>query len=416
MLRFSDHEFLAPERDGYGARWPIKHADLDVFYEEAERQWKVMGHNEHLEELPDGAFASSEGLTATEREFKRRIEGKWRSRTVTPSRGVPLVYELPTARKSGQWSVPSTLSRVLTSAIATGNVSIRPNCVVAHLLLDHDVPRVKGVVCVDASTGQSFEILGKIFLLAASAFESVRILLNTKTRTFPDGVGNHAGLLGKGIVDHWVVLASGLVPWTKEIARFPAGAANGLIMPRFRNTRERQSNYIRGFGIWGGMQRDYTPLTVSSDSKSHPSWFLHGLIEVLPRKSNCVSLDPIATDGNGIPTLRIDLSYSDNENRIRDDAVDSIREMCSFAGLSVSQIRTTLPGQYVHELGGACMGDNPLHSVLNPYNQCWHVPNLYVIDGSCFVTSGWQNPSLTIMAITGRACERIISHGYLPPK
>jgi choline dehydrogenase-like flavoprotein len=175
-------------------------------------------------------------------------------------------------------------------------------------------------------------------------------------------------------------------------------------MPRFRNISEPVSDFIRGYGIWGGMQR----LEVERNSDSR--WFLTSVMEVLPRESGRVELDNERTDAFGIPSVRINLEYQDNEQLMKNDAIRCVTEMCGAARLDIRGMDVTLPGRYVHELGGARMGDDCRSSVLNSFNQCWDSRNLFVVDGSCFVSAGWQNPSLTIMALAARACDYVVEH------
>jgi hypothetical protein len=182
----------------------------------------------------------------------------------------------------------------------------------------------------------------------------------------------------------------------------PLGGANCLLIPKFRNVTEQVNQFTRGYGIWGGMQRKW------SRSYTENSWFLHSILEVLPRAQNKVEIDPTKVDAWGVNVPSIQMNYSDNELKMRDDALTSMGEMCQAANLFVSSQGSSVPGLYVHELGGARMGHEASSSVLNRFNQCWDARNLFVVDGSCFVTSGWQNPSLTMMALAVRASAYIV--------
>jgi choline dehydrogenase-like flavoprotein len=175
--------------------------------------------------------------------------------------------------------------------------------------------------------------------------------------------------------------------------------------------------YLRGFAIQGGIGRGY------------PFWHLTAQGEMLPRHENRVTLDPRRKDAWGIPAARLELGYSPNENALIQDALDSMQRMATVAGLEVQatpvgkplhnfvfkMMRKRLvldsgaavPGTAVHEIGGAPMGDDPKNSVLNHLNQCWDADNVFVTDGASFVSSGAQNTTLTIMALTVRACEYI---------
>lgn len=189
----------------------------------------------------------------------------------------------------------------------------------------------------------------------------------------------------------------------KHLPRYRLGRAHAFCIPRFLNLKGPcEADFIRGYGIWGGMQRG------DKDTGKEATWFLSAVLEVLPKVTNRVEIHPKAVDAWGIPIATITLRYSENERKMKMNAMKSLLEMSCAAGLDVRTFGATLPGQYVHELGGARLGSSPEASVLNKFNQCWDAKNLFVVDGSAFVTAGWQNPSLTMMAIADRACESII--------
>lgn len=402
-LRFSDYEFRAAEHDGYGACWPLKHADLAASYEEVETYLRVQGSQEHLDQLPDGSFAPPPPLTEAEVRFQRLIEAKWESRRVIVARGLPLELARNDLSK-GEWSPHANLSNTLSRALATRRTTIRPDSIASRLIIDGETGRAKGVICIDRVTHAVMEFFGRIVILCASTIESVRLLLNSKCHRHPNGVGNSSGCLGRFMMDHLVVWVAGtLEPDAQRSSPYPLGGAHGILIPRFRNITEASDNFLRGYGFWGGVHRG------PKDSAQDSSWFLNALIEVLPREENCVEIDESRTDAWGIPVARIKFKYSENELKLKIDAETRIAEMCHIAKLNVQWRGHTLPGQYVHELGGARMGVRPAVSVLSPFNQCWDAKNLFVLDGSCFVTSGWQNPSLTMMALALRASTYIVN-------
>jgi choline dehydrogenase-like flavoprotein len=401
-LRFSDYEFRAPEIDGVGSCWPLNYADLAPFYDRVEDFLQIQGSVEGLDQLPDGKFTAAPRLTDAEQRFKRAVEAKWISRRVIIGRGIP---HDDCASSLGQkdWPPLANLSNTLACALQTGRTWIRPNSVVSHLLVDKQTAKIKGVACIDRETGAAFEVAGRIIVLCASTIESVRILLNSRCSQFPNGIGNSSGLLGRFLLDHLVVWIAGTLEQDKhEAIHHPLGGAHGILIPKFRNVTEPCPSFCRGYGIWGGMQR--TP----GQSQDIGSWFLNSLIEVLPRANNRIEIDMSKSDAWGVPVPKIQLEYSDNELRMKTDATRVMLEMCKEANIDVRSRGRTLPGQYVHELGGARMGTASSTSVLTSFNQCWDARNLFVVDGSCFVTSGWQNPSLTMMALAVRACSFIV--------
>ena len=401
-LRFSDSEFLAPLRDGIGPCWPICYKDLAPFYDKVENLLRVEGSSEGLAQLPDGCFRPPPRMTKAEREFKSVVENRWKDRHVIIGRGVPFESQ-PTSGGDRKWPPKTSLHQTLFRALATGRSIIRPDSVVSHLVVDKQTDRVRSVACVDRESGEAFEVFGRVVVLCASTIESIRILQNSECARHPKGIGNSSGLLGRYFCDHLVVHVAG-----DTCARLGndqpslTGGGHGIIVPKFRNVVERNQRFSRGYGMWGAIGRGSTKAECTN------SFALHSILEVLPRSENRIEIDQSRADRWGIRVPRVVLNYSANELQMKDDATQSMLEMCEAAGLKVQYRGCTKPGQYVHELGGARMGSNPATSVLNSLNRCWDARNLFVMDGSCFVSSGWQNPTLTMMAITVRACAYLL--------
>ncbi|MGA0201022.1 MAG: GMC family oxidoreductase, partial [Prochlorotrichaceae cyanobacterium] len=190
-------------------------------------------------------------------------------------------------------------------------------------------------------------------------------------------------------------------------------------------------DFLRGYGIWGGIQRvDIPPLL--SQVGNEAIGFLVGCGEVLPQLDNHVSLSRDRVDAWGIPVAHIDFTWRDNEQRMLAHMQGQIQALIHQMGgraLHLSELlRAPLmggilnrieersmtaarPGYYIHEVGGAPMGTSPDNSVVNALNQCWEAPNVLVVDGACWPSSGWQNPTLTEMAITARACTQVRLEG-----
>lgn len=394
-VRFSDYEFLAPERDGIGAQWPLSYSDLEPFYDAVERFMVVEGGYDGLPQLPDGVYLPPPPLTPSEIQFKQAVEKSWNDRKVINSRGISDSKNGSNAGDS-RWPRKSSLHGTLHSALATGRASLRPDTIVSHLITDRNSAAIKGVACIDRVTKSTFEVYGPVFVLCASTIESIRIMLNSRSSQHPGGVGNSSGLLGKFLLDHMALNLVGTVPVDDNGTTNPVGGAHGIYIPKFRNLDEKRKDFVRGYGLLGFVQRP-----------SH-HFLLSSLLEVLPDQQNRIEIDENRADSWGIKTPCIKFSYSANEYKMLEDAETTMQEMLNVAGLTVTQREISAPGCYVHELGGARMGTTPANSVLNPFNQCWDARNLFVVDGSCFVTSGWQNPSLTMMALTVRACSHLV--------
>ena len=185
-------------------------------------------------------------------------------------------------------------------------------------------------------------------------------------------------------------------------------------MPSFRDVTEQGAGFARGYGI----QLNIPPsrhgsalMRLRNRGRRYGGWFGMGAFgEVLPNPDNRVTIDTDAVDAWGIPVAHIDCAYGENERKMAADQLQSLLAMAEVADFDVRDVRAELlpPGSSIHEMGTARMGADPESSVLDPENRLWDVPNVIVTDGSCFVSSCFQNPTLTMMAITVRACERFL--------
>ncbi|HJZ69539.1 MAG TPA: GMC oxidoreductase, partial [Blastocatellia bacterium] len=272
-----------------------------------------------------------------------------------------------------------------------------------------------------------YEALGKVIVLGASTLESTRILLNSKSRQHPNGLGNSSGVLGHYLMDHFGGIgASGY--FNVLAGRDPVnedGKTSGLLVPRFRNISKetKQQRFIRGYGFeCGSGSRMYPAFAKSpsltpgfgSEFKKRVRHYYSTPVsmttraEMLARRENYAEIDPDGVvDAWGIPVLKMHVQYSDNEREMARDAAQTSEEILRAAGAEVVSTggRITAPGRIIHELGTARMGNDPKTSLLNKFNQSWDVKNLFVVDGAAFVTSANQNPTLTILALTMRACD-----------
>jgi len=397
MPRWSDYEFKAASRDGIGTDWPIGHDTLAPSYEVVERFLGVRGEPEHLPHLPDGIFASRFALTEGEQELKTRVEARWPDRRVTSVRGVaagptewlPYLYEHPR-----RWPTFTSVGSTLAAAAATGRLVVRSGAIVSRVVIDERNPdHARGVSYVDHRTGREHMVRADAVVLCASTIESTRILLHSASPVHPRGVGNSSGVLGRYLMDHPALVVAGAAP----SASAPVEGVHGILIPKFRNLEQRESNFVRGYGVFGSVGR------------AGPMALLCAMCEMLPRVDNHVELDRLTRDAWGIPSVRICCSYSDNERRMLEDARQELLAIAATCGWTVEASVPTRPGWFVHDVGTARMGCTPSDSVLNEWCQCWDVPNIYVTDGACFVSSGWQNPTLTMMALTVRACEHLLA-------
>jgi choline dehydrogenase-like flavoprotein len=278
------------------------------------------------------------------------------------------------------------------------------------------------VTFVDGTTRQTKTIRGKAIILCAQAMESTRILLNSTSGSHLAGLGNSSGLLGRGLMDHVTGAgASGELPQFKDApdAYSAPHRANGIYIIRYRNTSKatRQPNFIRGYGFQGGADAEFD-FEAEGFGAAYKRAVKAGKYRIgmgafgesLARDDNFVSIDPTLKDVWGIPALHISMTHGDNEKALMDDAAATAAEMLEAAGATNIKIGSTVaePGMAIHELGTARMGNDPKTSVTDSYCQLHDVRNVFAMDGACFVSSGCQNPTLTMMAITVRACDRLL--------
>src|SRR5438309_1595024 len=427
--RWSDLDFEANAKDGFGVDWPIRYADIAPWYDHVERFVGISGQAEGLGQLPDGQFLPPMGMTCAETHVRDAVAKYWgRDRVVTigrcavltqsPNGGAACHYCGPCHRGCVTRSYFSSINATLPAAQATGKLTLRPYSVVHSVIYDPAKKRAAGVRVVDAHTKHLIEFRGRVVFLCASALESARILLHSTSPEFPNGLANSSGQLGKNLMDHCMGGgADGTIPGYEDRTTY-GNRPNGIYMPRFRNVKDRSPNFLRGYGYQGGAGREGWGRGVDQAGfgadfkrqlKELGRWNFgfYGFGECLPRPENYIELDPAKTDAWGIPALKIHCAWSDNERALLKDMSVAAAEMLSAAGATDIRpyVQDNAPGLTIHEMGTARMGRDPKTSVLNGNNQAWDAPNLFLTDGACMASSSCVNPSITYMALTARACH-----------
>jgi choline dehydrogenase-like flavoprotein len=429
--RFSDLDFKAASYDGYGDDWPLGYQDLAPYYDLVEEYVGITGMAEGLQELPDGRFHPPMGLTCAEVLFRNRVKEKlgWtatlgRSANLTrPINGrAPCHYCGPCDRGCTTHSYFNSAFTTVADAVKTGNCTHIPNAMVYKVLMDSERNRASGVFYIDRHTRQTGEVRAKAVILCAQALESVRVLLNSADRQYPNGLANSSGVLGHYLMDHiWVGGgARGEFPQAPEKPGFGPNRPDGIYVIRFRNTRNgpRWKNFLRGYGFQGGSSTNFN-LQAAGFGEPYkkgvldPVVTLHlgGFGECLARWDNYVERDPSVADCYGIPVLRIHMKFGENEHAMIEDMGASAAEMMEAAGarnIHPFVVHGREPGRGIHEVGVARMGNDPRKSVLNQFQQSHDVKNLFVMDGSGFTSSACQNPTLTIMALCVRSCDYLM--------
>jgi choline dehydrogenase-like flavoprotein len=437
--RLSDLDFKAASHDDFGDDWPVSYSEIEKYYDRAEEFIGVSGNRDGLWYQPDGNYQPPMRLNCGEQLLRNGAEKTGR---VGIASRVAMLTAAPKAWMKGRarchycgecgngcdvGAMFNSLSSTLPVARATGRMTLRPNSIVRQILIDPNTGKAAGVACIDRLTRNEFVVRGRLIVLGASTLESTRILLNSKSRQHPNGLGNSSGLLGHYLMDHFGGVSAGGV-YAVLASRDPInedGKASGLFIPRFRNLNKetRQQRFVRGYGFECGSSTPRFPGFAKNASLS-PGFgsefkksvrryytapvYMTTRAEMLARFENHVEIDPGGVvDAWGVPVLKVHIQHSDNEREMARDAAETIEETLRASGAEVLYAggRITVPGRIIHELGTARMGNDPKKSVLNKFNQCWDAKNVFVVDGAAFVSSANQNPTLTILALTMRACE-----------
>ncbi len=434
VYRMSDLDFEANLRDGIAVDWPIRYAELAPWYARVERFIGVSGQAEQLPQLPDGAFLPPMALNCVETQVRDRIAARYgRERVMTIGRvavltalhngRAPCHYCGPCQRGCSTRSYFSSINATLPAAQATGRMTLRPHSIVRALDFDTRRKRISGVRVIDAQTGAEHRYSARIVFLCASAIESARLLLNSTSPAFPNGQANSSDQVGRNVMDHikWGGATGTIDGFTDR--RVIGERPNGIYVPRFRNVSSKHPDFIRGYGFQGGAGRGGWAAATRAPgiglafkerlTQLGPwSMTFNGYGEMLPRASNRATVHPTLKDRWGVPSLHIEAQWSDNELAIHRDMNITASELLDAAGARDIRAHThgpSTPGNANHEMGTARMGRDPKTSVLNGRNQAWDAPNLFITDGACMTSSSCQNPSLTYMALTARACAHAVA-------
>ena len=428
--RWSDLDFEANAKDGHGVDWPIRYKDIEPWYSYVEKFVGISGQKEQLPYLPDGEFLEPMPLNCIENHLKESIENSHENRLLTIARVAnlsrgwenrgPCQYRNLCSRGCPFGGYFSSNSATLPVAMATGNLTLRPFSVVTEIIYDDKNRRATGVRIIDAITKKTEEYFAKIVFVNASTINTASILLRSISNRFPNGLGNDSLELGHNLMDHHASAgASGYHEgYTDKYyeGRRPAG----FLIPRYRNlnTEKEELSFTRGYNLQGHgerqewLDRGYNLESFGKDFKDKLTtpgpWtvWMAGWGECLPYNENKISLDNDKKDDWGLSLVKVDFSFKNNEDKMMDDIKATSAEMLEKAGFKgINAFNYNKPGgSTVHEMGTARMGKDPNTSVLNKFNQLHSVSNVFVTDGSCMTSSACQNPSLTYMALTARAC------------
>ena len=373
--RFTEREFEPIALGRWTERWPLTLADLEPYYDRVEAHYGLR------------RFASPEKTRVLE-DLRRRL-----GITIDHCPYIPNYFSDLAADYRG------LIERSLAAGVLEGGPGLdyRANTLVTRLRTDATRGVAEAVEAIDLRTGDAHEFSARHFLLAASTLESTRILMNSRSAEHPGGIGSHSDCLGRFLMTHLkgVSLASGTsASGAVAYVRRP----EELFYAHHQREFAPEPDFIRGWGLQVRCRGAGESLKFNNFG------------EDLPDPENRVHLDAEDRDVWGRPRLRIAYRYGANEEKMRRAQVEYMRTIATRLELDAPKISETLanPGRNNHEVGTARMGTNPDTSVLDGESRVWSCPNVRVTDGACFTTSGYQNPTLTILALTWRACDGML--------
>ena len=415
LMRWSDEEFLAHSRRGVGVDWPVTYADLAPFYDEVERCLAIRGNADGIPEMPDGQYAGPSPLTAAEAMFKARAEA-----AVPGLRIAGWRFALPD---------PDRMQRPLREALASGRLTLHSDAVARQILTDQGSGRATGVDYIDTVTGARRTVRARSVVLCASPVESVRLMALSASSRHPGGIGNGHDQLGRYFQDQLPLVAQGDFPPVPGGAPMPAVSPDPFYDPSGGIFIARRAGH--DFAFQGVIGHE----TLPEDQPGRMAFFGYG--EMRPSATNRITVSATRKDAWEIPVPHICCRIGPEDVATLRAQSESLRATVAAAGGRLEFLGTPLglqewgPGAYpkeralnrflfrhmfrrtmvmgaaIHESGGARMGDAPDRSVLNPWAQCWEVPNLIVTDAAGFAGGGVTGTTLTVMALTVRACRHL---------
>jgi choline dehydrogenase-like flavoprotein len=444
-LRMGPYDFQPYRRDGKGFDWPISYEELAPYYDKAEELIGVFGSAEGLENAPDGKFLPPPVPRGYEKLIKvasdklriPRIPSRLAILT-RPLQGRPAChYCAQCGRACGVNANFNSPGVHLFPALKTGNLEIRTSAMAREVLVGSD-GLATGVSYIDKKTRQEIEVRGRVVVMAASCCETARLLLNSKSRLFPDGLANSSGLVGRYIMDTVGSSVTGFLPILQDLPPVNEDGVGGmhLYMPWWLYGPQKAGKlpFARGYHIEiaGGRRQPGLGLMGSYAERFFSGGYgvelkqglrrlygcdVHfaGRGEMIPNEHSYCEIDPDVVDQWGIPVLRFHFQWSQDEILQARHMQETFREYIETMGGVVTQSAGAEQnwgiehgGEVKHEVGATRMGHDPKTSVLNPYCQAWDVKNLFVTDAAPFVSNADKNPTLTITALGWRTSDFIV--------
>lgn len=470
-LRMGEYDFKPYSRDGLGFDWPIDYQELAPYYDKTEMLIGVYGSNEGLENTPDspaGVLLTPPKPRAYELLTKKACEAL--GIPVIPAHlsilseqldyenipkklfpdnpmGEQVTRDSMRARAPCFWATDcgrgcsikanfQSTTVLLPPALATGNLDIVPDAMVREVTVNKQ-GHATGVIYIDKVTRSERRATGRVVVIAASAAESARIFLNSKSALFPDGLGNGSGLVGKYLMDTVGAGVGAQIPALEDLPPHNEDGASAmhLYIPwwKYQEQLRGELNFPRGYHIelYGGRRMPGSGTFVGFERYTEGAYgkafkdacrrlygsflWYEGRGEMIPNKDCYLEIDKEVVDQWGIPVPKFHWKWGESEIRQAAHQHQTIAEIFrQMGGKITSPVYTDGAkairngGVIIHEVGGLMMGSDPRLSVLNAYCQSWEVPNVFVTDGGPFVSNADKNPTLTIMALAWRTCDHIV--------
>lgn len=440
-LRFAPIDFKSKTRDGLGEDWPISYDELAPYYDKVESYIGVFGSKENIPSAPDGVFLPPPKPRCSELLIKRGCDKL--NIPCIPARLAILTKPLhgrAACHYCGQCDRGCTTASNFSSsqvlippALKTGRLTLIPNAMAREILVGPD-GKVTGVSYIDKTSRTETRIRVRAVVVAASACESARLLLNSKSPLFPDGLANSSGQVGRNLTDSVGSDGEGYFPQMEKMPPHNHDGTGGmhLYIPWWKY--DRSNDFPRGYHIEMGGGREmpgagmfdhlceeiegYGPSLKATCRRRYGTTIgFAGRGEMVSNPDTYCEIDPAVVDQWGIPVLRFHFKWSEHELRQAKDMQETFKAIVEAAGGQyLTRTRSDGPdpfgiqpgGKIIHEVGTARMGADPKTSVLNGFCQAHDVKNLFVADGAPLVTNPDKNPTLTIMALSWRASEYLL--------
>ena len=440
-LRYGPDDFKPRSRSGMGDDWPIGYDDIAPYYDRLDRMVGIFGSEEGLRNAPDGIFQPPPRPRCYELLVKEACDRL--GVTCIPARLSILTRPLngrPACHYCGQCSRGcgvnanfSSTGVLLPPALNTGRLLVVTNAMARAVTTDRS-GLATGVSYIDKNDGTDKHVRAHVVVLAASACETARLLLNSESSLFPDGLANSSGTVGRYLTDSTGTDVAGFIPRLMDnVPHNEDGVGGGHIyMPWWLDNRDLDfprgyhievwgGRGMPGYGFMGGIHRYPNGGGYGQQLKDDYRRYygavvgLSGRGEMIPNADSYCEIDPNTVDQWGIPVLRFHFKWTDRERLQVKHMQETFREIITdMGGTPFGSMPTAengygiLPGgRIIHEIGVTRMGDSPRTSVVNRYCQTHDVKNLFVADGGPFVSQADKNPTWTLMALAMRTSEYI---------